>query len=93
MAYSPDRSDLPLEESHEGVDKRRAIRLGVAGLAVVVAVIFMAQNSQKVTLEFLSFSVSARVWVGMLVTLLLGAALGQAAEALWDRRKRRRQAG
>jgi hypothetical protein len=32
--------------------------------------------------------VRTRVWVGMLVTLLLGAVLGQAVEVLWRRRRR-----
>ena len=90
MAYSPGRSDLPLEETKEGVDRRRVVRLLVAGLAIVVAVVFMAQNSEEVELNFLMFSVTSKLWVGLLVTLLLGAALGQAAETLWTRRKRRR---
>jgi len=90
MAYRPGQSDTPLEETSEGVDKRRAMRLLVAGIAIVVAVVFMLQNNDKVELNFLMFSGSTRLWVGMLATLLLGALLGQAVEALWARRKRRR---
>jgi uncharacterized integral membrane protein len=90
MAYRPGQSDVPLEETREGVDKRRATRLLVAGVAIIVAVVFMSQNNDKVELNFLMFSVSARLWVGLLATLLLGAVLGQGAEVLWDRRKRRR---
>jgi uncharacterized integral membrane protein len=81
---------MPLEESSEGVDKRRAMRMLVAGIVIVVAVIFMSQNNDEVELNFLMFSVSTRLWVGLLITLLLGAILGQVAESLWDRRKRRR---
>lgn len=92
MAYTPGKSDLPLEETNEGVDKRRAMRLLAAGIAIVVAVVFMSQNNDKVELNFLMFSVSARLWVGMLATLVLGAVLGQAGEVLWERRKRRRAA-
>lgn len=90
MAYQPGRSDLPLEESSEGVDKRRVMRLVLAVLIVVVAVIFMSQNDEEVELNFLMFSVSTRLWVGLLITLVLGAVLGQVAESLWARRKRRR---
>jgi uncharacterized integral membrane protein len=90
MAYQPGQSDLPLEGTGEGVDKRRAFRLLVAGIAIVVAVVFMSQNNDKVELNFLMFSLSARLWVGLLAALLLGAVLGQAAEVLWERRKRRR---
>ena len=90
MAYRPGQSDVPLEETSEGVDKRRAMRLLVAGIAIIVAVVFMSQNNDKVELNFLMFSVSARLWVGLLATLVLGAILGQGVEVLWERRKRRR---
>jgi uncharacterized integral membrane protein len=50
----------------------------------------MVQNDDEVELNFLMFSATTRLWVGLLVALLLGAALGQAAEVLWARRKRRR---
>jgi uncharacterized integral membrane protein len=83
---------MPLEETSEGVDKRRAMRLLVAGLAIVVAVVFMSQNNDKVELNFLVFSATARLWVGLLLALVLGAVLGQGAEILWERRKRRRAA-
>jgi hypothetical protein len=75
MAYRPGQSDVPLEETSEGVDKRRAMRLLVAGIAIIVAVVFMSQNNDK---------------VGLLATLVLGAILGQGAEVLWERRERRR---
>ena len=81
---------MPLEETSDGVDKRRAMRLLAAGIIIVVAVVFMSQNNDKVELNFLMFSISTRLWVGLLITLLLGAILGQVAESLWDRRKRRR---
>ena len=89
MAFGPESNDPVVRDSRAGVDKRRAVRLLVAGVAIVLAVLFMAQNNQRVELEFLMFSISTRLWVGMLVTLLLGALLGQAAETLWARRKRR----
>ena len=66
------------------------MRLLLVGVAIVVAVVFMAQNNDQVELNFLFISVESRLWVGMFVTLLLGALLGQGVEALWDRRKRRR---
>ena len=90
MALGRDPVDLPGDEARHGVDRRRAVRFGVAGVAVLVAVLFMAQNNERVELNFLAFDVSTRLWVGLFVTLVLGALLGQAAEALWDRRKRRR---
>jgi uncharacterized integral membrane protein len=89
VAYRPEQSDRPLEETGEGLDTRRIIRLVVAALAIVVAIVFMAQNNERVELNFLGFEVTTRLWVGLLVALVLGALLGQALEALWERRKRR----
>jgi uncharacterized integral membrane protein len=90
MAYSAGGSEFPMDETSEGVDKRRAAQFGVAGIAIVVAVLFMAQNNERVELNILMFSVTTRLWVGLLVTLVLGALLGQGLEVLWARRKRRR---
>jgi uncharacterized integral membrane protein len=89
MAFGTEGDDPFTEGARDGVDKRRAVRLLVAGVSIVLAVLFMAQNNQQVELEFLVFSVSTPLWVGMLVTLLLGALLGQAVAMLWARRKRR----
>jgi uncharacterized integral membrane protein len=90
VAYEPDRSDVPLEESSDGPDLRLIARLLVAVAAVVLAILFVAQNSDRVETSFVFFDVTTRVWVGLLVALVLGALLGQAAEAMWERRKKRR---
>ncbi|HEX5946141.1 MAG TPA: LapA family protein [Acidimicrobiales bacterium] len=81
----------PWDDDKRGTtDKARAVRFAVAGIAILVAALFMAQNNDRVELNFLVFSVTTRVWVGLLVTLVLGALLGQAAEVLWARRRARR---
>ena len=90
MAYRPDQSNFPLEESPSaGVDRGRAIRFGLAGVAIILAVVFIAQNNERVHLHFLTFELSTRLWVGLIASLVLGALLGQGIEALWDRRRRR----
>lgn len=71
------------------MDRRQLSRLVVAGLALLVGVIFVVQNSERVETTFLVFNVTTRLWVGLLVALLLGALLGQAVEAVWNRRRRR----
>lgn len=81
---------MPLEESTDGPDLRLIARLLVAAAAVVLAVLFVMQNSDRVKTSFVFFDVTTRLWVGLLVALLLGALLGQAAEALWERRKKRK---
>ncbi|HET6834717.1 MAG TPA: hypothetical protein VFH30_12660 [Acidimicrobiales bacterium] len=90
MSYKPEGSDLPLEESSDGPDLRLIARLLVAAAAVVLAILFVAQNSDRVEMSFVFFDVTTRLWAGLLVALVLGALLGQAAEALWERRKKRK---
>lgn len=90
MDYRPEQSDSPLGETSEGVDTARAVRLALAGIAVVLAVVFVAQNNERVETSFLVFEVTTSLWVSLLVALALGAVLGQAVEVLWARRKRRR---
>jgi len=90
MDYRPEHSDIPLGETSEGVDKARAVRLAIAGVAIVLAVVFVAQNNERVETSFLFFEVTTSLWVSLLVALALGAVLGQAVGVLWARRKRRR---
>lgn len=81
---------MPLEESADGPDLRLIVRVLLAVAAVVLAVLFVMQNSDRVETSFVFFDVTTRLWVGLLVALVLGALLGQAAEAMWQRRKKRK---
>ena len=92
MAYEPESSDVPLGESSDGPDLRLITRMLVAAAVVVLAILFVAQNSDRVETSFVFFDVTTRLWVGLLVALVLGALLGQAVEVLWARRKRRKAA-
>ena len=92
MSYRPESSDVPLEESSDGADRRLITRLLVAVAVVVLAILFVVQNNDRVEMSFVFFTVTTRLWVGLVVALVLGALLGQAAEALWERRKRRKAA-
>ena len=51
------------------------------------AVVFVLQNSEKVTIHFLFIEVSARVWVGFVICLALGALLGALIGRWWRRRQ------
>ncbi len=58
----------------------------IAGLVfVLLGLIFVLQNQKKVTTTFLFIDVEVRLWVGLLVSLVLGAIIGQAVESWWDR--------
>jgi uncharacterized integral membrane protein len=65
-----------------------APRIVVAVLALAAAIVFVAQNSNRVEANFLFFDADPRLWVVIVVSLLLGAGLGQGVGLLWRRRKR-----
>ncbi|HKA84130.1 MAG TPA: hypothetical protein VKD21_09715 [Acidimicrobiales bacterium] len=83
---------MPLEESSDGLDRRLVTRVVIGVLVVVLAILFVVQNSDRVQTTFVFFDVTTRLWVGLVVALVLGALLGQVVEALWARRKRRKAA-
>jgi uncharacterized integral membrane protein len=74
--------------SGTGRDRDVAPRAIVALLALVAAVIFVAQNRNRVETTFLFFDSTPRLWVVIVVSLLLGALLGQAVALLARRRRR-----
>jgi len=69
-------------------DRDVAPRAIIAGLALLCAVAFVIQNSNRVDTTFLIFDSHPRLWVVILVSLLLGALLGQAAGLAIRRRKK-----
>ncbi len=85
-----DRTLDPIADHDEtrGAQGRRIdARLVVAAVAAVCAVIFVVQNSDRIRLRFLFIDVTTRLWVGLVLSLLLGALLGQAFGALRRRRR------
>jgi uncharacterized integral membrane protein len=68
------------------------MRLVVGAAVVILAILFVVQNNDKVEMSFVFFTVTTRLWVGLVVALALGALLGQAVEVLWARRKKRKAA-
>jgi uncharacterized integral membrane protein len=64
-------------------------RVIVGLVALVLAIIFIVENNEQVRIHFIFFSVHSRLWVGFLVSLVLGALLGQAFVSLRRRRQSR----
>jgi uncharacterized integral membrane protein len=84
----PTLEGIAADDDLRGTAGRRVdARLVVAAVAAVCAVIFVVQNSDRIRLRFLFIDVTTRLWVGLVVSLLLGALLGQAFGALRRRRR------
>jgi uncharacterized integral membrane protein len=80
------RGDLMLEQNEKG-SKRTAIpRLIIAGVALVVVAMLLAQNSEQVHLTAAFWTLSLPLWLALLLMVLLGAGLGQAI-GMWRSRR------
>lgn len=78
-----------------GDDARDVSRGGPSGVliglivVVVVALIFIFQNSDRATIQFLFFEGEFRVWVAIALAIVLGILIDRLI-ILWWRRSRRR---
>ena len=81
-------------DSTSGAAEGRRLRLGSGAIAsltgVGLLIVFMIQNTEDVTLDFLFWSFSWPMWLFTLVTALVGAVVWIGLGAL--RRHRRRRA-
>jgi uncharacterized integral membrane protein len=76
-------------EQHDEGGRRTAIpRLVVAGVALLVVAVLLAQNSARVPVTFFFWTISPPLWLSLLLMVLLGAGLGQAV-GMWRGRRRR----
>ena len=64
-------------------------RMIIAGVSLIIAVIFIAQNTDEVAMEFLWFDVAWPLWAVMTVMLLMGALIGQGIVYARARNKRK----
>ncbi len=69
---APDRRSGP-DGGHE---RRSRFRLYAIGVAVVLAVILIVQNSQKVEFNFFFASTKTPLFFGLLIAFFLGAIVG-----------------
>ncbi len=69
------------------INNRRLTRIIVAAVALIYGVIFIVLNRGKVRIHFVFFTVTSRLWVGLLVCLVLGALLGQALGGTYRKRQ------
>lgn len=72
---------------------RQSAGLVVAGIIIIAVAIFIAQNAEDVPIKFLFFEGSVPLWLIIVVTLVLGAILGQVFLYLRRRRKRKEEKG
>jgi uncharacterized integral membrane protein len=67
-------SDPKVSDGGGGV--RLQPRTVAAGVVTILALIFIAQNREEGTIEFLFLDVDVGLWLALAVTFLLGIAVG-----------------
>ena len=87
-------TDLPSKKNLESTGSNYGFkvngRLLGGGLLTIVLVLFIVQNRDPVTVQFLFVSIQTRQWVVLTVTAVLGALVGITTVARRRKRKARR---
>lgn len=80
-----------MTEQFDGKGDRPAIGSGliVTLLVLVVAVIFVVQNTDSASLTFLGFDFTMPLWLLFVISLIMGAILGSVGRWYMARRRRR----
>lgn len=89
-----------IERDNEGkFDKKMSAESGERGpspwlialiVVVILAIVFVVQNSEHVSTQFLFFDTNNRVWVTIFVAILIGVVLDRLFSIWWRRRKGRK---
>lgn len=69
-------SSLDAEQSTADAGRTITIRQVVVAAVVLVALIFVAQNTRKTTVNVLFWNISSPLWVWLLALLAIGAVAG-----------------
>ena len=75
------------------LEGQKRIDFGVlaAIIATVALLIFILQNTRSTTVTWFVFDRNAPLWVVIVVTAFVSAALSQLVILIWQRRRRRRE--
>ncbi len=60
--------------SNDRIDRIATIRTVLSGILILLLIVFILQNLEQVTIDFLVFTVETSMLVAMLICALLGAA-------------------
>jgi uncharacterized integral membrane protein len=89
--YEQPQHDAELHAAKDEEGRRGLPALIILGIVIVVAIVFIAQNSDKATIQFLFIEVTTRIWAGFLIAIALGVVLDRLFSMWWRRRKQREQ--
>jgi len=82
------RREIPEGEFGDGESSGPPIALILAGVIAVLCLIFVIQNGDEVTAQFLWIDQEIRLWVAILVSIVLGVLLDRLFSIWWRRTRR-----
>jgi len=83
------QTGTPREGGGAGRDWKQYTRFGFIGILVVLALVFIFQNTQRVTVEFLAWGFSLQMWIMLLIIFVIGILAGLLVS--WRRARARRR--
>jgi hypothetical protein len=97
MALDPQYSNVQGDDANPliqetGITRVQLVKLGLVAAILGVCVAFVMQNDTHVETSLVLFSVKTQLWIGLVISLAVGALMGQAEGLIWQRRRRRRTA-
>lgn len=83
-----------MSDDEQRIDPERGTPWKLIGFVVLAAVcvVFVLQNRERSTVDFLFFEIESRQWVNLAVAVLLGVVLDRLFLGWWRRGRRRRAA-
>ncbi|MCP5032400.1 MAG: LapA family protein [Actinomycetia bacterium] len=81
-------SDTGSVEPGEKKERSAVIKLAIAGVLVVLFIVFIVQNADSADVNFLAWSFGVRQFVLMLASAIIGIAIWELASLMWRRRRR-----
>ncbi len=88
---SPPTPGGSLADDLRSIEKRRPFRSGllVGALVMVAAVLLIVQNGHSTGVQWLWFDFEMPLWLLLVVTLVIGAVVWEAAKLAWHRARSR----
>lgn len=77
----------PQGKQHQPPGIRLTVNQIIAGVVLIVLLVFIFSNRQSMDVQFLAWGFRAPIWVAMLITAVVGAAIGAAAVAFVNRKR------
>lgn len=89
MSSTPPTQPVQVHAKKSGLASATIVKLAVLGVILLIILIFILQNTEKVHFDFLFWGFSLSLWIMFVITLAVGVLLGLAVGAMMRVRRRK----